>query len=308
MQLNGIHHLTAIASDPARNVAFYTQVLGLRLVKKTVNYDDPSTYHTYFGDDSGVPGTLLTFFPIPNARHGRPGSGQITAFAFQAPQGSLTYWKQRLQQKGVSGISEDNRFGDAVVAFKDPDGFLVELIETAETLPITPPRNADVPAEYALHGFHGLSMSLRDTAPSVKLLTGLMGAVKEKTEGFRTRYRLGQGAQQARIDLLELPDLAPGTNGAGIVHHIAWRTPDNHSQQHCLETLQKEGFNVSPITNRNYFKSIYYREPGGVLYEIATDPPGCTIDEPLETLGQKLMLPPWAEAKRAEIEKALPPL
>ena len=308
MNLTGIHHLTAIASDPARNAAFYTEVLGLRLVKKTVNFDDPGTYHLYYGDDAGAPGTILTFFPWPGARRGTPGVGQITVFAFQAPKGSLAFWRDHLTSKGFAITSEGVRFGEEFLAIQDPDGFLIELIETVDPAPISAVKAASIPAQHALCGFHGATLSLEAQERTGSVLTKLMGAVLEKNEDNRFRYLLGEGPGRARIDLLCLPAGRWGTSGAGIVHHIAWRTPDDASQLAARSELVSGGFNVSPVMDRNYFHSIYYREPGGVLFEIATDPPGFAVDESPEELGSKLMLPAWLEGHRPLLEATLPPL
>ena len=308
MNLTGIHHLTAIASDPARNAAFYTEVLGLRMVKKTVNFDDPGTYHLYYGDNTGTPGTILTFFPWPDARRGTPGVGQITAFAFQAPRGSLAFWRNHLTSNGFAIANEGVRFGEELLAIQDPDGFLIELIETVDLAPISPVREARIPAEHELRGFHGATLSLEAQERTGAVLTKLMGAVLEKSEDNRFRYLLGHGPGRARVDLLCLPAGRWGTGGAGIVHHIAWRTLDDASQLAARSELVSGGFNVSPVMDRNYFHSIYYREPGGVLFEIATDPPGFSVDESPEGLGSKLMLPPWLEGHRSYLEATLPPL
>jgi glyoxalase family protein len=308
MNLTGIHHITAIASDPAGNAAFYTEVLGLRLVKKTVNFDDPGTYHLYYGDDMGAPGTILTFFPWPNARRGAPGVGQVTAFAFQVAAGSLGFWRKHLGGLDVVTTSEGTRFGESFIAIQDPDGFLVEFVETTDSASITPARAANIPAEHALCGFHGPTLSLEADERTGVVLTEFMGARLEKREDNRFRYLLGEGPSSARVDLLCLPAGRWGTGGTGVVHHIAWRTPDDASQLAARSELVSGGFNVSPVMDRNYFHSIYYREPGGVLFEIATDPPGFSVDESLETLGSKLMLPDWLENRRAMLEATLPPL
>ena len=308
MKLAGIHHVTAIASDPAANVAFYTEVLGLRLVKKTVNFDDPSTYHLYYGDDAGSPGTILTFFPWPNARRGTPGVGQVTAFAFQVPIGSLSFWRKYLEKFGLEIADEGTRFGEKFIAIQDPDAFLVEFIETADAASTTPARGATVPSEHALRGFHGATFSLEAQERTGAILTKLMGAVLETGEGNRFRYVLGNGPARARIDLLCLPAGRWGTGGTGIVHHIAWRITDDGAQAAARTELVSAGLNVSPVIDRNYFHSIYYREPGGVLFEIATDPPGFAVDESLGALGSKLMLPEWLEPHRSALEATLPAL
>jgi glyoxalase family protein len=308
VRLAGIHHITAIASSPAGNVAFYTEVLGLRLVKKTVNFDDPSTYHLYYGDDAGAPGTILTFFPWPDARRGTPGVGQVIGFAFQLPVGSLSFWRQRLESAGQAITEEGTRFGEKFIAAQDPDGFLLEFIETLEAISTVPAKGAKIPMEHALRGFHGATLSLEAQEQTGAVLTKLMGARLEGSEGNRFRYALGDGPARARIDLLSSPRGRLGTGGTGIVHHIAWRTPDDAAQLAARTELLAAGLNVSPVMDRNYFHSIYYREPGGVLFEIATDPPGFSVDESSETLGSKLMLPEWLEPHREVLEATLPPL
>ena len=308
MKLPGIHHVTAIASNPAANAAFYTQVLGLRLVKKTVNFDDPSTYHLYYGDDAGSPGTILTFFPWPDARRGTPGVGQVTGFAFRVRVGSLSFWRKHLENAGLAIADEGARFGERFIGIQDPDKFVVELIETADAASTTPARGATIPPEHALCGFHGATLSLEAQEQTGAVLTNLMGAGLESSEGNCFRYTLGDGPGRARIDLLCLPAGRWGTGGTGTVHHIAWRTPDDASQVAARTELVSAGLNVSPVIDRNYFHSIYYREPGGVLFEIATDPPGFAVDESPDTLGSKLMLPEWLESHRPALEATLPPL
>jgi glyoxalase family protein len=308
MKLTGIHHVTAIASDPAANATFYTRVLGLRLVKKTVNFDDPSTYHLYYGDDTGSPGTILTFFPWPDARRGTPGVGQVTGYAFQVPQGSLSFWRNYLTSAGLTIVDEGTRFGEKFIAIRDPDTFLVEFIETADIAATKPVRGATIPSEHAIRGFHGATLSLEAQEQTGAILTKLMGAARETSESNRFRYTLGDGPTGARIDLLCLPAGRWGSGGTGTVHHIAWRTPDDGSQVTARTELISAGLNVSPVIDRNYFHSIYYREPGGVLFEIATDPPGFAVDESPDTLGSKLMLPEWLEPHRGALEATLPPL
>jgi glyoxalase family protein len=308
MKLAGIHHVTAIASNPAANAAFYTQVLGLRLVKKTVNFDDPGTYHLYYGDDAGSPGTILTFFPWPDARRGTPGVGQVTGFAFRVPAGSLSFWRKHLESAGLAIAEEGTRFGEGFIGIQDPDKFVVEFIEIAEAASTTPARGATIPPEHALRGFHGATLSLEAQEQTGAILTKLMGARLESSESNRFRYTLGDGPGRARIDLLGLPAGRLGTGGTGTVHHIAWRTPDDASQVAARTELVSAGLDVSPMIDRNYFHSIYYREPGGVLFEIATDPPGFAVDESPDTLGSKLMLPEWLESHRPALEATLPPL
>jgi len=306
--LLGLHHITAIAADPKTNLDFYTRVLGLRFVKKSVNQDDPGTYHLYYGDNVGSPGTALTFFPWMGLRRGRPGTGQAYATGFSVPANALSYWQGRLAELKVTTYPLETRFGETVLPFADPDGMRLELVFTGEADPRVPAPSRDVPAEFALRGFHSSTLALASAGATAALLTDVMGYRLEKQEGHRARYTTAQGGPGTYVDLLTAPALPRGLNGAGTVHHIAFRVADDaaHVAAHALLTAR--GFGVSPVIDRAYFKSIYYREPAGVLFEIATDQPGFAIDESVETLGQKLSLPPRLEPHRTEIEAILPPL
>jgi glyoxalase family protein len=301
----GLHHVTAIASDPQRNLDFYTQVLGLRFVKRTVNFDDPGTYHFYFGDDTGTPGTILTFFPWPGTPRGRRGAGEIIATAFSIPVGSMSYWRERLSSKGIA-TEEDIYFGGTHLSFSDPDGMAIELVEHAEAQPVTAPRYSDVPTEHAIQGFFGttlLELSLMRT----QALLGTMGYRKLDEEGNRSRYAPEGDARGRFLDIVVDKDAQPGRMGAGTVHHIAFRASDDSAQ---LDWRQELGRNVSvtPVQDRTYFHSIYFREPGGVLFEIATDAPGFLIDEPGESLGEALRIPEWFEPQRNQIEGRIQPI
>lgn len=306
--LLGLHHITAIAADPKTNLAFYTRVLGLRFVKKSVNQDDPGTYHLYYGDNVGSPGTALTFFPWVGLRRGRPGTGQAYATAFSAPVTAFSYWQKRLADLGVSTFAPEVRFGENVLAFADPDGLRLEIVFTDEPDLRAPAPSKDVPAEFALRGFHSSTLALTSAAATAELLTGLMGYRLAKQEGHRARYTTASGGPGTYVDLFTDPTLPRGLNGAGTVHHIAFRVADDSAHVAAHDLLAASGFGVSPVIDRAYFKSIYYREPAGVLFEIATDQPGFAIDEPVESLGTTLSLPPRLEPHRAEIEKILPPL
>ena len=308
MNLLGLHHITAIASDPRANLDFYTRVLGQRFVKKSVNQDDPGTYHLYYGDYAGSPGTILTFFPWAGVPRGRPGHGQAYATAYSVPPGSLPYWHGRLTQLGVKVGGEETRFGDQVLTFFDPDGLRLELVATAERDARPPAPSADVPADQAIRGFHSSSLGLVNAKATTALLTGTMGYREVAQAGPRTRYTVAHGGPGSYVDLLTDPTLPRGLNGAGTIHHVAFRTADDANQVTALTALQAGGWSVSPVIDRAYFKSIYYREPGGVLFEIATDQPGFAVDEPVATLGSRLSLPPRLEPHRTEIEAALPPL
>ncbi|WP_119069713.1 ring-cleaving dioxygenase [Aggregatilinea lenta] len=306
--LTGIHHISAITGDVQRNVDFYTTVLGLRMVKKTVNFDDPGTYHLYYGDETGTPGTLLTFFGWTGARRGQQGAGQTGAIAFAVPPGSLDYWDARLREHDVIVGERSARFGDDVLAFVDPDGQPLELIPQpgVETLPTW--GDGPVPSEQAIRGFHSVTLWESDPTQTERLLTEVFGFERTGQEGSRTRYLAADGGIGTRVEIMSVPGSEWAVGGSGTVHHVAFRTPDDAQQLEWMTSLRALGLNVTPVQPRFYFNSIYFREPGGVLFEIATDPPGMTVDEPLETLGQALKLPPWYESQRAVIEQQLPPL
>jgi glyoxalase family protein len=301
----GLHHVTAIASDPQRNLDFYTQVLGMRFVKRTVNFDDPGTYHFYFGDDTGTPGTILTFFPWPGAQRGRRGAGEAIATAFSIPAGSLPYWRERLAAKGVA-TEEQVYFGKTHLSFEDPDGMVLELVEHAEAQPTRAPRYAEVPPEHAIQGFFGATLLELSLMRSQSLL-GIMGYRKLAEEGDRSRYAPEGDARGRFLDIVVEKTAQPGRMGAGTVHHIAFRASDDSAQTDWQQELARY-VSVTPVQDRTYFHSIYFREPGGVLFEIATDAPGFLIDEPAESLGEALRIPEWFEPKRAQIEARLAPL
>lgn len=301
----GIHHVTAITADAQANLDFYCRVLGLRLVKLTVNFDDPESYHLYYANESGSPGSILTFFSWPGARRGRVGPPQVTAISFAVPAQSLEFWNARLKEHGVIATRGNARFSEQILGFEDPDGIWVELIGVERRYDYRP-AGGPIPAESAISAFHGVTISEEGHEKTAKLLTETMGFREEGREGGRFRY-LSSNAHSA-VDLLCVPTSRRGVLGAGVVHHIAWRTPDDPQQALWRNRLVELDFNVSPIMNRVYFHSIYFREPGGVLFEIATDPPGFTFDEPIEQLGTGLKLPPWLEPRRAELQRILPPL
>jgi glyoxalase family protein len=309
--IGGIHHVTAIARDPQVNVDFYTGVLGLRLVKKTVNFDDPGTYHFYYGDETGRPGTILTFFPWPLAKFGSRGAGQTTATAFSVPEGSLGRWQERLEKHHVTVAEPVRRFdGEEVLAFVDRDGLALELVAHAEAPSEigarTPWEGSPVPPEMAVRGFHGVTLTEWNPPVTAGLLAGTLGFRQVAEAGRRTRYEVGPGGAGSYVDLLGSPDAPQGRVSAGTVHHVAFRAADDAAQRHWLETLSAAGAHVTPVQERQYFRSIYFREPGGVLFEIATDTPGFTLDEPVAELGTGLQLPPWLESSRARIEEVLP--
>lgn len=302
----GIHHITAIASDPQANIDFYTGALGLRLVKVTVNFDDPGSYHFYYGDGQGTPGTILTFFAWPGAWQGRHGNGQVTVTSFAVPQGSLTFWRERLRANQVAVEGPLERFGQPILSFMDGDGLQLELVETAATDSARAWTGSGVPAGAAIRGFHSATLSETGYQRTATLLTEQMGFRPIGQEQNRFRYEIEKGGPGKTVDVLCAPDGHEGRVAAGAVHHIAWRTPDDAQQHEWLTQVGRLGYNVSPIMDRVYFHSIYFREPGGILFEIATDSPGFAIDESFEQLGSGLRLPPWLEARRARIEAALP--
>jgi glyoxalase family protein len=304
---HGLHHVTAIASDPQRNVDFYTQVLGLRLVKQTVNFDAPHVYHLYYGDQAGRPSTLLTFFPWPGVPRGRQGSGLTTATAFSVPPASLGWWQRRLAELDVDADRPFARDGEEVLRLRDPDGLVVALVASAEDARSGWDGVASVPAEHAVRGLHSVTMSERLLDPTAQMLAGMLGMRLGEEAGGRARFTMARGGAGAVVDVAA-DDRPRGLQAGGTVHHIAFRAPDRATQARWRQELVEAGVHVTEIIDRQYFTSIYFREPGGVLLEIATDQPGFTVDEPLLELGRALKLPPWLEPSREQIEGALPPL
>ena len=308
MQILGLHHITAIASDPRRNLAFYTGVLGLRLVKRTVNFDDPRTYHFYYGDRVGTPGSILTFFPWPGLARGRAGTGQASTTAFSVGPDSLAFWEERLHARGVATNAQTSHFGESVLTLADPDGLVLELVATREPDGRPPWPHPDIPLEHAIRGFHSVTLAVHDATPTAHLLTATMGYRELNREGQRVRYTVANGGPGTYVDLLDDPSLPRARQGTGTVHHVAFRTPDGDTQRVARLELLVLGYEVSPPLDRNYFQSIYYRESNGILLEIATDLPGFAVDEPVAMLGTTLKLPALYEPHRAEIEAALPKL
>jgi glyoxalase family protein len=304
---SGLHHVTAIAGDPQRNVEFYLRVLGLRLVKRTVNFDAPDTYHLYYGDEVGTPGTILTFFPWAGAPRGRRGTGQATTVSFSIPEASLGYWRERVAGAGVQAQAS-SRLDEDVLVLSDPDGLQIELVARSDTDPRPPWARGPVPGEHAIRGLYAVTLTEHRADTTAGLLTDAMGFRLVDESGNRARFDTGDGGAGARVDVLDEPRGPHGHVAVGTVHHVAWRTPDDAVQLDWRSSLVSEGLNVTPVLDRRYFHSIYFREPGGVLFEIATDAPGFATDEPVETLGTRLQLPPWLESEREWIEQKLPPL
>lgn len=304
----GIHHITAIAGDPQGNLDFYNGTLGLRLVKRTVNFDDPTTYHLYYGNEMGEPGTILTFFPWRGLPAGRGGYGQVTTTAFSVPEGSLGYWRQRLDSAGTVVHPVQERFEETAFAFEDPDGLQLELVEHAEAAKMRAWEAGPVPEEHAIRGFHAATLCLESCERTASLFTEVLGFEPRGELGNRFRFQASGSSPGRTVDLVCAPELPVGRMGVGTVHHIAWRTAGEAEQRTWREKIIQQGLDVTRVLDRNYFRSIYFREPGGILFEIATDPPGFAIDEPVNELGSGLKLPDWLEPARDRIEAALPPL
>jgi glyoxalase family protein len=304
----GLHHVTAIASDPQRNADFYATALGLRLIKQTVNFDAPDVYHLYYGDEQGTPGTVMTFFPWPGTPRGRRGTGQATTTSFSVPEGSLGYWQQRLDRMGVAVHEIVTRASEDALSFEDPDGLLIELVAHPGADPTVPWSRSPVPGEHQVRGFHSVTLTEADAGGTADMLTRMLGFELAEETADRHRYTLDGGGPGRQLDVVLDPGAPQGLVASGTVHHIAWRAPDEAAEARWREQLVDEGVSVTPIIDRQYFRSIYFREPGGVLFEIATDEPGFATDEPLLELGRHLKLPPWLEPNREQIQASLPTL
>jgi glyoxalase family protein len=306
---SGIHHVTSIASSARRNLDFYTGTLGLRLVKKTVNFDDPGSYHFYYGDEAGHPGTILTFFPWEGAAPGRLGIGEAQETVFSVPEGSIGYWTQRLIEKGVAHNPPVKRFGETTLAFKDSDGTRLALAGVRGVENATGWSAGAAPAEHAIRGFHSVSLLLAEAGPTAAILTDVFGFVADGREAATQRYQAPGVELGGLVDLRTAGEFLAARQGAGSVHHIAFRAADDAAQAAMVKKLvQDHHLRTTEQKDRNYFRSVYFREPGRVLFEIATDPPGFAVDEPLDSLGGALKLPPFLEGRRGQIEAALPKL
>ena len=337
----GIHHITAIARNPQRNIDFYSGLMGLRLVKLTVNFDDPTTYHLYYGNSLGHPGTILTFFPWSEAPTGYRGTGQVSTISFLIPSGSMTYWIDRLKSNDISFVGPSGRFGDEFISFHDPDGLMLELISPSsddsqeqllqlEQIDNYTWKENPISKEYAIRGFHSATLSEEGYERTASLLADTLGfeliAKDKKEDRFRfgiikknnsnqevdtdtTQSSSSSSSIGSFVDIVCQPEISRGYVGIGTVHHIAWRA-DNEKHQLDLRKriVEQAKLNPTPVLDRTYFRSIYFREPGGILFEIATDPPGFTIDERVEDLGKQLKLPQWLEPVRAKLEQLLPPI
>ncbi|MFC7052219.1 ring-cleaving dioxygenase [Hansschlegelia quercus] len=307
--VSALHHVTAISGPAARNVRFYTNVLGLRLVKKTVNFDDPGTYHLYYGDEAGRPGSILTFFAWDHVAPGRLGVGETSRTSFRVPRASIGWWTQRFVEAAVAHKAPFVRFGEATLAFKDPGGLSLALVGVEGAEGEAAWASENVPAEHAIRGFHGVTLLLRDAVPTGEILSNVFGQRKIAREGAVTRFEAGEEAYGRYVDLHAAGDFLAGRLGGGSVHHVAFRAADDAAQAEMARKLVAEHrIGVTEQKDRNYFRSVYFREPGGVLFEIATDQPGFAVDEPADTLGQALKLPAQFEALRSRIEEGLPAL
>ena len=310
LRVPGIHHVTAISGPAQQNMDFYADVLGLRTIKQTVNFDDPGTHHLYYGDRAGTPGTAMTFFPWEHAPRGGSGSGATEATGFSVPAGSLEFWGERLKGAGASPQEVDTRFDEESLRCEDPDGLIFEIVAGPATRETTAgaPVHPDIPTEFAVHAFHGVLLDVVDPDPTARLLTDIMGFEHVGEYGGRLRFRTDKHEVGSIVDLRSAGSGARVYMGRGSVHHVAFRARDDEEQQSWRETITNAGIPVTTVQDRCYFHSIYFREPGGVLFEIATDTPGFGIDESEEELGRKLQLLPWFESRREKLEAQLPRL
>ncbi|MBL0745623.1 ring-cleaving dioxygenase [Chryseolinea lacunae] len=302
----GIHHITAIAGNAKRNYDFYTNVLGLRMVKKTVNFDDPGTYHFYFGDEVGTPGTILTFFPWEGIQKGRNGNGMATDIGYSVPDKSFDFWAKRFKDNNVKVTATGTRFGEQFISFEDPDGLALTLVVPKNADARKPWETDDVKAAVATKGFHSITLTLRDAKETAKILTDIFGYRLEGKEENRYRYVTDAVPAAAIIDIVETPNGPASVNAGGTIHHIAFRVKDEETLMAYREKVVEKGLRITEKIDRNYFFSLYFREPGGVLFEIATDNPGFSVDEPVSELGKNLKLPSQYESHRKQIEEHLP--
>jgi glyoxalase family protein len=304
----GIHHITSMSGIAQENVDFYVGVLGLRMVKKTVNFDEPDVYHFYYGDTVGNPGTIMTFFPFGEGPRGSSGAGQATVTSFSIRRESATFWEERLKEHGVSFTGPTEVLKGIVISFRDPDGIALELVghEDADLRPGW--ENGLVPSEHAIRGFYGVKIKVRDHEMTARLLTKVMGFRLLQENGNRRRYEVGEGGAGTYLDVISEEGAPYGRNSIGTIHHVAWRVASEDELVRWQMKLKNAGMHVTEVKDRNYFRSVYFREPGGVLFELATDPPGFAIDESVDNLGIDLKLPEWFESNRSTLESQLPPV
>jgi len=306
--ITGLHHITVIAGDPQENLDFYVGVMGMRLVKKTVNQDVPGTYHLFYADGDAHAGTDLTFFPWPDMAPGQAGVGLTVEVALAVPAGSLGYWGERLTLHSAEVMGPTTRFGERLLTFADPHGLRLALVETADARDFTPWAKSVVSERYQVRGLHGVRLLERNAAPTADFLVNTLGFEEVGEEGDWRRFALPGGRSGRVIDVKQQPTERQGTWGTGSVHHIAWRVLDDATELKVRHRLQSARRHPTPVIDRFWFKSVYFREPGGALFEIATDGPGFRVDERLDELGTSLVLPPWLEPNRSQIEASLPPL
>ena len=307
-EISGIHHVTCIAGDAQENLDFYTGVLGMRMVKKSVNQDSPDTYHLFFADAEGHPGADLTFFPWPRMQGARPGHGLSTEVSLAVPAGTLDFWTDRLAQNGVNMAAIETRHGDRALPFSDPHGLHVALVETSDRREFTPWDKSPVAADKQILGLHAVRLWERDVTMTADFLTRVLGFSAAGEENGWKRYTVRGGGSGAHLDVREMPNEQRGAWGVGAIHHVAWRVADDGAQVAVQQRVADARRRPTDVIDRFWFKSVYFLEPGGVLFEIATDGPGFTADESLDSLGERLVLPPWLEPMRAEIEAGLPQL
>ena len=306
--VTGLHHVTAIAGNPQENLDFYAGVLGMRLVKKSVNQDDPGTYHLFYADAEGHPGSDLTFFPWSELPPGRRGTGLTVEVALAVPAASLEYWTARLGRFGVTPSPVETRFGERVLPLLDPHGLAIALAFTDDPREFTPWPHSPVPAAHQVRGLHAVRLWERSLTRTAEFLSGALGLVPVGAEDGWHRFAVAEGGSGRLLEVRQLPQEPEGTWGVGSVHHIAWRVPDDAAQRRAQELVHSAGRRPTEVIDRFWFKSVYFREPGGALFEIATDGPGFTVDEAPGALGTTLVLPPWLESQRRQIEAGLPPL
>lgn len=303
-QTAGIHHITAIVGHPQENVDFYAGVLGLRMVKQTINFDDPGTYHLYFGNEGGKPGTIITFFPWAGAQQGRIGSGQVGVTSYVVPVGALPFWKKRLEKFNID-FNKTERFNETSLLFADTHGLQLEIVEREAGEPNTW-QFGDITSEVAIKGFGGATLLSAQPNITTRLLEEVMGFEKVGAEDAIIRFR--STADIGNIIDIQTTSSEPGQMGVGTVHHIAWRAIDDKDQLDWKQHVEKHGLRVTEVRDRNYFNAVYFNEPGGILFEIATDPPGFAHDESYETMGKNLKLPEQYEIHREQLEKTLIPI
>lgn len=303
----GLHHVTAISNNAKRNLDFYTNVMGLRLVKKTVNFDDPGTYHFYFGNEQGTPGTIITFFPWEGIGPGKNGAGMATHTGYAIPEGSLNFWKERLSRHHINA-EEDEIFGEKLIYFNDPDGMQLQFVVPAHADDRQPWVTQEINPDVAIRGFHNVTLTLKSAEATIKVLTDILGYSLRQQDGNRYRFATDTINTANIVDIIEDPAAPVGHNAAGTNHHIAFRVENDDILMRFREKVLAAGLDITPKINRDYFFSLYFREPGGVLFELATDNPGFTVDEPLDKLGSLLKLPKRYESIRGKIEGTLPEL